>query len=108
MENYLRKIRNEEQSKNINKIKVSSWYPSNLLSPVRVNGRIFNPKEKNKKETDEEIEDFINTKNEKIQLLKFENKAIETNPLSSLSSKHDDFSYTNRLVPLYRTHIIYK
>ena len=107
MEEYLRNIRNEEQSKNINEIKVSGWYPSNLLYPVRVNGRIFN-KSNREKPKDEEIEDFINTKNEKIQLLKFENKAIETNPLSSLSSKHDDFSYTNRLVPLYRTHLNYK
>ena len=41
MEDYLRNIRHEEQSKNINQIKVSGWYPSNLVSPVKVNGRIF-------------------------------------------------------------------
>ena len=69
MENYLRKIRNEEQSKNINKIKVSSWYPSNLISPVRVNGRIFNPKEEIKKQdinSDEDHKDNKIDENDKI------------------------------------------
>ena len=107
MEEYLRNIRNEEQSKNINEIKVSGWYPSNLLYPVRVNGRIFN-KSNSEKPKDEEIEEFIKSKNEKIKLLKIQNHIIENNPMSLLSSKQDDFSYTNRLVPLYRTHLNYK
>ena len=107
MEDYLRNIMHEEQSKNINQIKVSGWYPSNLVSPVKVNGRFFY-KEMKEKEKDEEIEEFINSKNERIKLLKTQNKNIETNPMGLLSSKHDDFSYTNRLVPLYKTHMVYK
>ncbi len=107
MEDYLRNIKHEEQSKNINEIKVSGWYPSNLVSPVKVNGRIFN-KDKMKKEKDEEFEEFINSKNERINLLKTQNRIIETNPMSLLSAQQDEFSYTNRLVPLYKTHNIYK
>ena len=107
MEDYLRNIRHEEQSKNINKIKVSGWYPSNLVCPVRVNGRIFK-KEKMEKEKDEEFEEFINSKNERIKLLKTQTRMIENNPVGLLSEKQDIFSYTNRLVPLYKTHMIYK
>ena len=107
MEDYLRNIRHEEQSKNINKIKVSGWYPSNLVCPVKVNGRIFK-KEKVEKEKDEEFEEFINSKNERIQLLKTQNRIIENNPIGLLSEKQDTFSYTNRLVPLYKAHMIYK
>ena len=107
MEEYLRNVRNEEQSKNVNEIKVSGWYPSNLLYPVKVNGRIFN-KQKVEKPKDEDIEDFIKSKNDKIDELKIQNHFIETNPISQLNSAQDDYSYTNRLVPLYKTHINYK
>ena len=107
MEEYLRNIRNEEQSKNVNQIKVSGWYPSNLLYPVKVNGRIFN-KQKNEKQKDEEIEEFIKSKNDKIEKIKLQNHIIQTNPMKLLSYKQDDFSYTNRLVPLYKTHVNYK
>ena len=106
MEEYLRNIRNEEQSRNINQIKVTGWYPSNLISPVRVNGNIFNKQVE--KEKDEEIEQFIKTKSDKIAQLKLQNKIIESNPVNLLSEKQDDFSYTNRLLPLYKTHINYK
>ena len=107
MEEYLRNIRQEEQSKNINNIKASGWYPSNLVCPVKVNGRIF-CKEKMEKEKDEDYEEFINSKNERIKLLKTQNRIIETNPMSLLSSQQDEFSYTHRLVPLYKAHMIYK
>ena len=107
MEEYLRNIRNEEQSKNINEIKVSGWYPSNLLYPVRVNGRIFN-KTKVEKPKDEDIGEFIKSKNENIEKIKMQNYFIETNPMNLLSTKQDDYSYTNRLVPLYKTHMSYK
>ena len=107
MEEYLRNIRQEEQSKNINEIKVSGWYPSNLVCPVKVNGRIFN-KGKMEKVKDEDYEEFINSKNERIKLLKTQNRIIETNPIGLLSAKQDEFSYTPRLVPLYKTHVIYK
>ena len=107
MEEYLRNIRNEEQSKNINEIKVSGWCPSNLLYPVKVNGRIFN-KTKKEKSKDKEIEEFIKSKNDKIEKIKMQNHIIQTNPMNLISSQKDDFSYTNRLVPLYRTHMIYK
>ena len=105
MEAYLRNIRNEEQSKNINEIKISGWYPSNLIYPVRVNERIF---KKQIKPKDEETEEFINSKNDKIKKIKLQNHIIETNPMNLLSSIQDDFSYTNRLVPLYKTHLNYK
>ena len=107
MEDYLRNIKHEEQSKNINEIKVSGWYPSNLVCPVKVNGRIFQ-KEKMEKQKDEDFEEFINSKNERIQLLKTQNRIIESNPIGLLSAKQDEFSYTPRLVPLYKTHMIYK
>ena len=107
MDEYLRNIRQEEQSKNINIIKASGWYPSNLVSPVKVNGRIFY-REKMEKEKDEDLEEFINSKNESIKLLKTQNKIIESNPMKLLSSQKDEFSYTHRLVPLYKTHMIYK
>ena len=107
MEEYLKNIRYEEQSKNINEIKVSGWYPSNLVCPVKVNGRIFN-KQKIKKEKDEDFEEFINSKNERINLIKTQNRIIEENPIGLLSAKQDEFSYTNRLVPLYKAHMIYK
>ena len=107
MEEYLRNIRHEEQSKNVNEIKVSGWYPSNLVCPVKVNGRIFN-KEKKEKDKDEDFEEFINSKNERIKLLKTQNRLIEDNPIGLLSVKQDEFSYTRRLTPLYRTHMIYK
>ena len=107
MEEYLKNIRYEEQSKNINEIKVSGWYPSNLVCPVKVNGRIFN-KQKIKKEKDEDFEEFINSKNERINLLKTQNRIIEENPIGLLSAQQDEFSYTNRLVPLYKAHMIYK
>ena len=107
MEEYLRNIRNEEQSKNINQIKVSGWYPSNLLYPVRVNGRIFN-KQKIEKPKDEEVEEFIKSKNDKIEKIKMQNHIIQTNPVKFLSGKKDDFSFTNRLIPLYKIHNSYK
>ena len=107
MEEYLRNIRNEEQSKNINQIKVSGWYPSNLLYPVRVNGRIFN-KQKKEKPKDEEVEEFIKSKNDKIEKIKMQNHIIQTNPVKFLSGKKDDFSFINRLVPLYKIHNSYK
>ena len=105
MEEYLRNIRNEEQSKNINEIKVTGWYPSNLICPVRVNGNIFNKPIKTK---DEEIEQFVKSKNDKIEQLKLQSRLIESNPVNLLSEQQDDFSYTNRLLPLYKTHINYK
>jgi len=107
MEQYLKNIKHEEQSRNINEIKISCFYPSNLVQPVKVNGRIFN-NEKIEKKKDEELEEFINKKNERINLLKIQNKIIENNPMNLLSKNQDDFSYTNRLVPLYKTHVIYK
>ena len=106
MEEYLRNIRYEEQSRNINQIKVTGWYPSNLILPVRVNGNIFNKQKA--KEKDEEIEQFIKTKSDKIAQLKLQNKIIESNPVNSLSAQQDDFSYINRLLPLYKYHINFK
>ena len=106
MEEYLRNIRNEEQSKNVNEIKVSGWYPSNLITPVRVNANIFN--NNSKKTQDEDIEQYIKSKNDKIAQLKIQNKIIESNPVNSLSAQQDDFSYINRLFPLYKYHINFK
>ena len=107
MEQYLRNIKHEEQSKNRNEIKVSGWYPSNLVCPVKVNGRIFY-KQKMERPKDKDVEEFIDSKNKRIEILKTQNKIIETNPMGLLSSQQDDFSYTNRLVPLYKTHMTYK
>lgn len=90
---------------NINRIKVTGWYPSNLIQPVKVNGDVFKRERIVEKEVDIEEEEEIKDKEQKITKLKNEMKSIQTNPVKKFSSEHNDFSYTRRLVPLYRTHI---
>ena len=107
MEDYIKNVKYEEESKNINEVKISGWYPSNLVSPVKVNGNIFN-REKRIKQKDEDYADFINSKIDKITKINAQSKIIETNPMNLLSSEQDEFTYINRLVPLYRNHLMYK
>ena len=107
MEDYIKNIEYEEQSKNINEIKISGWYPSNLVSPVKVNGNIFN-REKKIRQKDEDYQNFLNSKIDKIAKISAQSKIIETNPMNLLCAEQDEFTYTNRLVPLYRSHLMYK
>ena len=90
---------------NINRIKVSGWYPSNLVKPVKVNGDVFKRERIVEKEIDVDEEEEIKDKDQKITKLKNEMKNIHMNPVKKLSSEHNEFSYTRRLVPLYRMHI---
>ena len=90
---------------NINRIKVSGWYPSNLVKPVKVNGDVFKRERIAEKEIDVDEEEEIKDKDQKITKLKNEMKNIQMNPVKKLSSEHNEFSYTRRLVPLYRMHI---
>ena len=90
---------------NINRIKVSGWYPSNLVKPVKVNGDVFRRERIVEKEVDIDEEEEIKCKEEKIKKLKCEMKNIQMNPVKKLSTEHNEFSYTRRLVPLYRMHI---
>ena len=90
---------------NVNRIKVSGWYPSNLVYPVKVNGDVFKRERIVEKEVDVDEEEEIKNKDEKIRKLQNEMKDIQLNPVKKLSTEHNEFSYTRRLVPLYRMHI---
>lgn len=90
---------------NVNAIKISGWYPSNLVQPVKVNGDVFKRDRIIKPEINKEEEEELKKKDEKITRLKNEMKMIKNNPVLKLSAEHDDFSYTQRLVPLYRSHL---
>lgn len=94
-----------ETRMNVNAIKVSGLYPSNLVQPIRVNGGVFKRDRKIGPALDREEEEELRKKDEKIERLRNEMKMIKSNPVSKLSAEHDDFSYIPRLVPLYRSHL---
>ncbi len=94
-----------ESRMNFNKIKVSCWYPSNLIEPVKVNKNIFKRDkfELNKYEKEEQ-EKIMKKRQEKINKLNNETENIKNDPVKKLSAENDDMSYIPRLFPLYRSH----
>ena len=99
----MRKYNNDTRL-NLNVVKASGWYPSNLVQPVKFNGDVFQ-RDKKEHKPDAAFLEELRRKDEKITKLRMEMKNIEKNPVNLLSAEHDDFSYTQRLVPLYRSHI---
>lgn len=92
---------------NINEIKVSGWYPSNLVAPVKVNSRVFLKDTICKREF-HEYKDDVEAKEKNIQRLNNYVEISKIDPIKMLSSEQDDFSYLNRLVPLYHSHFVFK
>ncbi|MCQ2815732.1 MAG: hypothetical protein MJ252_00550 [archaeon] len=100
----MNKMPGHEYRMNLNVVRTSGWYPSNLVQPVKFNGNIYQ-KDKKIPEPDPQFVKEMKRKDEKILQLRSEMKRIQNNPVNKLSAEHDDFTYTPRLVPLYRSHI---